>query len=663
MNSIYKLVFFMCASCLYIPLSVAQSYDGPKLGVPSYNTTDDKLVNVTSGTISHDVSTVAIGNASNFLSHHISINANDALNIESYLHGYKEKYMGGIRTTLFSEHNNIRYNVISVFDHEGSYEFDLNNANNTFTSHRKDQMKLERIDSTHLQLTKPDGTKVVFKGGISNTFIGNTKYVYAYMTQINRPDGFTIDIHRRTDASGISSPITSVTSNTGLQLKYIYSLHNRPLDASKLSSTNNPNIEARSDNWSVQFPTQIIALNNAVEVCPLESDTCNLTHDWPTATFSWPDGMPRAFYVGNNIFSITDAKGLTTAFHHGVHKTYMSENYFVPRIKKIVLPTGRTIEYTYSNEPISKDFWTPGGYSAFVVNSTDGVMSTAKLNSNTTSYHVGAKRVKIEGDNGVLSARSNDEFRGVEEVKFMWETLGNGKVLSGPYYIETCDKIVHLSKDFANQVTEVVDKMDDYYTLYKYDSVGRIVETETNGVIKEATYSHYRCNEFNCNKPSYISNAYSPFHGFHNSVNTSTKYSYYTGQLEYIIHPANALGVRPAKRYNYQLYTARFKNQSGVIVDGTKPISLLSSEVYCQNSNPNGTGTTCYGNDKITIDYHYGSGSDVNNLFLLGTTFSSQHEATTYTTCFEYDKYGNRIGESQPKSGISVDSCNLKKGF
>lgn len=113
--------------------------------------------------------------------------------------------------------------------------------------------------------------------------------------------------------------------------------------------------------------------------------------------------------------------------------------------------------------------------------------------------------------------------------------------------------------------------------------------------------------------------------------------------------------------YQYTRHTARYKNSAGQTVNSPSSISLLSKEMYCQNSRL--TNSVCDGGDRISIDYHYGTGTGANNLFLLATTFSSQHEQESFVTCYEYDKYGRQIGESQPKSGITVSQCNAKRGF
>ena len=55
----------------------------------------------------------------------------------------------------------------------------------------------------------------------------------------------------------------------------------------------------------------------------------------------------------------------------------------------------------------------------------------------------------------------------------------------------------------------------------------------------------------------------------------------------------------------------------------------------------------------MTTTYDYGPTSGANNLFLRGMSVTA--DGVTHRTCYAYDIYGNRVGETFPRAGLS--SC------
>ncbi len=660
------------------------AYEGPALGLPHYSVTDEHLINVASGAISHSIQTVSIGQGQHGLAHSISVINNDLVNYhQSQAPGYKDKFRGGIITQKFSEKTvsgapdggaygdtTYIYYTTHVFDHEGSYDFDLDASTNTFSSIRDDQVTLVYQGNGQYLLTKADGTKVYFRGYFKPNAEGHIK-TYAVMVKIVKPDGFTIDIHKRHNS--IFSPIMSVNTNNGLQLKYIYDVHHRPIAADKRDNPHMAQMPSESGSWSSAFPSKIVALNNAVEVCPIQNNTCQLSHDWPTATFEWPDGMPRAMYVGQDTFTVTDMGGLKTVFHtsQAAHPLYPNESRSV--ISKITLPNEQSITYRYSLSPILQTFPAGSMQYPYVKDYILGVLGSATKDGRTTEYRVGPNTAAKDAYSGETIATTTNVDRGVERIYFSNVLTAQshspkshwGKVITVPYYIETWDKIIHLTKDATNRVTEIEDKLTDHYSLFEYDNKGRLYQSTVNDAVTQAQFNTYMCNSVNCNKPSATSSPYSTFLGYDRDepapVWTYTKYSHQTGQLISITHPQNASNINPMSVYKYTLLSARYKNAAGSIVNATTPISMLTRAISCENSAM--VSERCQGNDQITIDYHYGTGSGANNLWLIASTYSSQRERSSFVTCYEHDKYGRVIGESQPKSGISVSACNTKRGF
>ncbi len=122
-----------------------------------------------------------------------------------------------------------------------------------------------------------------------------------------------------------------------------------------------------------------------------------------------------------------------------------------------------------------------------------------------------------------------------------------------------------------------------------------------------------------------------------------------SGQVSIITYPANRNGLRPETRYTYAPKYANYYNLSGVKTQASTPVWLKTEEKYCINSNAfNGV---CAGNDEVITRYEY----QHDNLHLTGMTVTD-NTGKTLRTCYQYDIYGNRIGETQPNANLT--SCN-----
>lgn len=698
----------------------AQGYSGPVLGEREFQTINEHYVNTASGTISYSMTDLSIGSGDLGLVHGFTINSNDAMNFDALVPGPKDKYLGGIRLIKYSvDPNTSPYNayveakyfeVIAVYDHESTYYFTVN-TQGKFEELGDQLVTLTTEQTDTFLLTKTDGTEVRYNNETpipSNGIFPAGYDARGYMREIKRPDGFTITIHR--DSPYLTGPITSVNSNNGLQLKYIYEQNIRPLEVSKRNQPNNGgdngSFPAAPQNWWPYHPSKIIALNNALENCPISGQSCTgLTHDWPEVNYSWEDGMPRAFVIGESDFTVTDAMGKQTIFHHkamsegllygdsgGTVNPGLTDWYF-PAIVKITEPSGNEIEYKYIN--ITKKYGTcqPGtnlpGTTGVEKTLKKGEIHDPELTPISVSPTIGIgfcpTYTKVTALGALRSSESsgttitygpsnpygNDKtlerevtsfsFRGSTQIVYANTNYGNGKVAKVPYIVDTPTKRVMLTKDFINQVTEIKNKLNDTTRYYDYDTVGRLTDINDAGIITTYVYNVPNCTSKTCNKASEISDGYNNFQGVQNPTPakyTSYTFSSLTGQVTSIAAPAVGSLTAKTKLY-YQNYFARYKNDLGVLTNSTVPISLLQSRFHCKNSNV--YSNTCIGNDKITTSYHYGSGSAANNLFLIGQTIATQGEPEVYTTCFKYDKYGNQIGHSQPKSGIT--DCNIGREY
>lgn len=104
--------------------------------------------------------------------------------------------------------------------------------------------------------------------------------------------------------------------------------------------------------------------------------------------------------------------------------------------------------------------------------------------------------------------------------------------------------------------------------------------------------------------------------------------------------------VRPQTRRTYVQRNAMIKSGSSFVA--MQPaIWVLSSEEYCKTTAASGASCAGGAGDEVVTTYDYGPTSGANNLLLRGTVADSTGLALR--TCYQYDQYGRKIAETQPK--------------
>lgn len=642
----------------------ASELQNPEFNMPKYSLINGHNVNVLSGTLHYVIKDLSIGYGNLKLDHSIQISGRDLAGKDNYYYGYKDKYLGGIKTNYHTHQPqaNKFFKVVQVIDHESSNDFTIEGGK--FTSMTDKKLTLERVSSTSVVLTKPDGTRVHFvtNGTVStNPTVDNMPTMS--MEKIEHPNGLVITIHKASKT--LFSPIRSVNSNNGLQLKYVYEHHNRPLEASKRGATNNPQVKADSVNFSYQFPKKIIALNNAVEVCSITTLNCSPTNSWPTVSYEWPDGMPRAMYVGNSVFKIRDGYGVTTEFHHTAFDVDPhGADWFEPRIINVKNSQGLDIFYHYKNVLDARCTTLGSGQCTFLTfpgYREKGILSYSLNNGVRLNYDnlIGGGipiRTGINGPSDTYMTYSG--YRTIEQVKFTNQYVGNA-LLRAPFEINNWDAKYTFERSFENKLLKHESKLNGTSKEYEYDSLGR-VKTIWGAGKKSISYPYMYngiCSSYKfCHKPASISN--------YTLLGDQAKYTIYTyhpnsGNVASITQPKNKQNKVAKQVFQYLQYYARYKNSVDTMVNASTPIWLLSSQFFCQNSNV--SGTNCSNQDKVTTTYHYGSGSGSSNLFLQGKTVTSQADNSSRTYCYKYDSLGNQIEQSAPKSGIT--NCNAGREY
>jgi YD repeat-containing protein len=603
----------------------------PDLAPPKIQLVDEFGVNVHSGQVQSSLETVSIGGAMG-LSHSIS-NYTNNFSISGY-RGYQDKFFArGVVTEIDTRPSTYK-NVLRVHDISGSADFQpivggvpVNIGPGTPTNYIYSALgdkrhSLERR-SDGVYWTKPDGTVVIFEGSIT----GSADQV-GQMKQIRYPNGFTIYVDYLNKR---------VTTNTGFALKYIhqYDPADSTLEPAKAAiryDSVTPRVEPEI--WASRNPKYVQAINTSVENCL----TSNCVTNWPKAEFKWPAGMPRAIFLGDSTFRVTDATGGVTEYYFrsfdlAYNGTNLVEGYYPyqrysPRLIGIK-PAGssqRVYQYTYKNifdtQASDHSTW-------FTLSSEAGQVTTAKRYEDSSGYTI--------GDNYQGSDIQNIASSYIQRVRPKLDQYP-GAINS----VTTREGQWNYEISFRNFPAYYV-KYSGMVEEFGYDTRGNMNSHKRGAITVTASYPA-SCNTTNfkyCNSPTWT----------RDGKGNQTDYVYHadSGQVEKVTYPANKNGIRAETRYTYEQKYANYYTVGGTKTQATIPVWLKTAEKYCINSNAlNGV---CAGNDEVVTRYEY----QHDNLFLTGMTVTDP-QGKTLRTCYQYDIYGNRIGETQPKANLT--SCN-----
>lgn len=623
------------SSCVVILISCfASSFahaDLPDLAPPKIQLVDEFGVNVHSGQVQSSLETVSIGGAMG-LSHSIS-NYTNNFSITGY-RGYQDKFFArGVVTELDTRPSTYK-NILRVHDISGNADFQLvvagvvKNFTNSFSSNYvyralgDGRNTLERL-TDGVYWTKPDGTIVKFDGGAT----GYPDHV-GLIRQIQYPNGFTIDVDHLNKR---------VTTNTGFALKYIhqYDPADANMDPAKYTIRyDNPAPAINPQAWAASNPKYVEAINTSIESCL--TSTC--TRDWPKATFKWPAGMPRAIYLGDSTFRVTDATGGITEYYFrsfdlAYNGTFLAEGYtpyqrYSPRLIGIK-PVGsseKVFQYSYKNvfinNPNANSSW-------FVLSSEAGQVTNAKRYEDSSSYSIGDN---YQGSD-IQNTASSYIQRVLPKLDQFPGAMNSVTTREGQWNYEI---------SYRNFPTHYV-KYSGLVEEFGYDTRGNTNSHKRGAVTVTASYPA-SCNTTNfkyCNSPTWT----------RDGKGNQTDYAYHasSGQVEKVTYPANKNGIRAETRYTYEQKYANYYNLSGVKTQAAIPVWLKTAEKYCINSNA--SNGVCAANDEVVTRYEYTH----DNLLLTGMTVTDA-TGNSLRTCYQYDIYGNRIGETQPKANLT--SCN-----
>ena len=614
------------------------------LAPPPYEFMDNHGVNMASGNVSPSLNDVRIGDDNLGLSHSISTFSSSFVNYDGTGPlGFRDKFYGFAMKEIHHKPSNCGNNpscwvyVVRVFDVGGSFDFAYTPAG-VYTAYNGDpRSTLLFVSGVGLIWTKPDGTVVTF-GAQSFDPVAAYPGTGIPIKSIVYPNGFTINIWGWDPPGG-------ATTNTGYQLRYIYVQNTAPVDNDDPTNTEIP--PAMSVNWSHTMPKYVVAINNAVDYCvpnnvdfqtSVASACPNLTRTWPTVTYGWPNGMPRAMYLHDASFTVTDAMNRVTEYqHHPYTKPAVLNDpmFRVPRLVGIKTwgSTAPSFTYDYTTRTTSTEVWQAPVYTASII----AAVSSSTLGSDQNGYSI-AYPYQYAGEfvNGGGGARGINRVLTEADDFGIWE-------------MDSWDKTVELERNSKNRVASVYDKLNAIMTVPGYDARYNVNSITKNGVVVQtAQYPTACANSKTCNQATWVRDA--------KGNQTDYEYDSLSGAVSRIRLPADNNGIRAEKRFTYTPKYAYFLTAPGTYQAASTPVYLLTRERTCMLTATLADGSGCSGGatDEVVTDYDYGPAGQPNNLLLRGESVTAYAggQLQVHRNCYSYDSLGNRIGETTPNAAL-----------
>lgn len=645
---------------------------------PPYNVMNRHHVNLMSGTVAPRFTDVSIGGETG-LSHWVTTANSDFVNFEA---GYgplgpRDKFFGRIVKAIHHKPSPTMSTWVTVMravSFDGSHDFTINPgcstdssgnvlSYNTFTSYDGDPRHLLEYTSDRKGLiwTKPDGTRVFYdapftaRPGQCFTAPFNTELQGYGISRIEYPNGFTI-----TGGSAENIP-GEVKTNTGFQLTYVYVKRQEPDRYYGAPQAEQPWAPQTWDTmWSTSVPTYVVAINNTVDYCTgkpadfyasLDAACPGLTRTWPHATYNWPEGMPRVAYLTDRTttFTITDATGGVTKYVHKPFRSTLESNQtedYVPRLHEIQSARSEVPDVTYDYLTSATGMIDVGndvvpGYPVYIAGAPALLKGSVRNGSDTMGYTIGAPygqggmSINAAGAReGNLSVKTNHTF--------------------GTFEIDMWDKTISFEQRQSNKLSTIYRKTDGVTVGYLYDDRYNITQVTENGVVTQSALYPTSCTAATrktCNQPIWTKDG----------KGNQTDYAYdpNSGQVTQVRMPADRNNVRPEIRYEYQpKYAFYMRSPGGRLQKADTPIHLLTRERKCLTGAMSEDGSCAKGPaDAVLTEYDYGPDEVASNLLLRGVAVTAYVDGASQTrrTCYSYDIYGNRIGETRPQANLN--SC------
>lgn len=624
---------------------------------PSYQFLDKFGVNLLNGQVNSSLETVSIGGAMG-LAHGISLYSNHFQRAGQ--RGYIDRYAGGAKYSQLVGPGFV-WPIMRVHDFGSTVDFRIKIGGSyyagngqesassvTFAALKdgREQLVVTGAANEFLDWIKPDGTVTRFVRPSNPRIDADGR-----LLQMTYPNGFTIYFDY----------LNRVFTNTGYSIVYQYQQDNRPPDAVTDATAPAGAPPYSITEWALHNPRYVRAVNNAV--CSTGSSSC-MQRSWPTATFTWPPGMPRTMYIGRRVFTVDTPEGRTTYEYEPydlakngnvVVSGYTAGQRISPRLRSVKPATSlsATLEYTYKNlfqytsvglrdDLFGIEYVPPAGtfpmgmgdYATLVQDA--GVIETAKRIDERNAYDMGLVYMNESSSQNVGAL-----------VGGVWRVIT--AITATPPMTTTVDTLDEQilfeasARNFPFQIRRHTGVTEEL----AYTARGNLKSITTNGVVTaRADYA----NENACATLPKICNAAT---SIFDAKGNETRYAYdaASGQVLQVTPPADQGGKVAQIRYDYQQMRSHYYESNGSRVDGA-PIYLKVAERHCHDSNYSSANSsaTCIAGDEVVTRYYYNH----DNL-LLTSLATTAPGGKTVRTCYQYDVFGNKLGETQPKG---ASGCN-----
>jgi hypothetical protein len=498
--------------------------------------------------------------------------------------------------------------------------------------------------------TARDGAKysgsgfiLTFTNSSGTSYLGSRRA--GQVTRVTYPNGFIVNIHWKY-AGGTPDGfgrIQSVTTNTGLQIKYNY-----------VSNT--------TSNVAWYYLANIVAINNALEYCAPLVDTCNLTQPWKSASYSLTNVSTVQSTTGPiniNYYTITDQAGAQTRYTilGNGGSGFVGGN--IVAIKPATATVDQyTIKYCWPSVatqaspyiiPCASNFNSPdlahsdttvgpyvhGGVAAYT---REGLQYNFRVQQNLAGQGPGAP----------LNTQTNYEIGPDTNISasFQWRTgFYSGSLLTNAIFSDGSTALY--SGDSKQQLIKYNNGQTATFD-YIYDARGNLSSQKRTAaagsnvanLVTSAAYPTPCSNLKTCNKPSTVTDP--------NGKTTTYTYDPVSGGVLTVTQPSD--GITPQMRYSYVQRSAQYLNSAGTTAVSPDPIWVLSTESFCRSGAPSGSGCALAG-DEVVKTYQYGPAIGPQDLLVHGIV--SQGNGLTVRTCFSYDINGNKISETSPNANLT----------
>ncbi|MEG3148337.1 hypothetical protein U1769_00465 [Sphingomonas sp. ZT3P38] len=466
-----------------------------------------------------------------------------------------------------------------------------------------------------------NGTKVTFGLLIWDqygAFGDNSEQIYRLATSVSYGNGVVWTIHYKVIPQTYYPVfrIQSVTTNTGYQIKFTYESNN-----------------VSQGWWGRRVSAK--AINNSIEYCDPDADSCALSHPWPTASYAYTSsGSPTAPPVIGTT-SVTDATGGVTVYRS---TSGPSSTLSITNPDSAV----ESIKYLFSYLPNCVQNPNIPNFALCSMGS-DYRVTSAILPDKTTNYAYNISAGLV----------TSTEPGGIVNRYYSQNTLRDGEYA----LVQWIDPLNHVYNFQVNQdgLETQAQWPELNYVSSTRDAAGNVLDEtaypKPSGgptLARHQTFDPCTASSMTCDKPRTITDPRGNVTAMQYNAN---------GQMVSEVGPPDSHNIRTVKLFTYADLYAYVKNSAGSLVAAASPVSMLTSETMCEGA-PGSSAAACSTAPaavKVVTTYEYGAAGTPNTLLRRAKVVDQGPGKLNLRTCYSYDDYGNNISETAPRAGLT--SC------